>query len=230
MPEKKMSYNKQLLIAIIGVALFFIALYVFLLIYQRPFPIIPTGHDVQVLRIGYGYDVNSFDEEDITELIDHDALVEILSRYYFRRSLSGINTRGPAQWSIFFRYSQPGRLGRWGLRDVHVGGDDLSNVVDARRRGFSAIDNWESLLEELDALLDERTEDYDSINPGQIFAINADDVARIQVASGSTGERVQIEDRGEIAGIVEDMNDMRYSKREALPGVMLGFFLRISLF
>jgi len=157
MPEKKMSYNKQLLIAIIGVALFFLALYVFLLIYQRPRPIIPPGHEMQVLTVMYGYDDHAFDNEDITELIDHDVLVEILSRYYFRRSLSDRNLRSPARWNIFLRYSRTGIWERWGLMEIHVGGDgDLVNLV-SHGKNFSAIDNWESLLEELDALFDVTT-------------------------------------------------------------------------
>jgi len=153
MLEKKMGYNKQLVIAIIGVTLFFVALYVFTLIYQRPLPIIPPGHDVQVLHVGYG----QFDKENITELIDHDALIGILSRYYYRRSLSDRELRSPAQWHIFLEYSRSGAFEWWNLRDIYVGGSgDLTNVVAVTSflgGRFRAIDNWESLLEELDALL-----------------------------------------------------------------------------
>ena len=68
-----------------------------------------------------------------------------------------------------------------------------------------------------------------SIGPGPIFDINADDVTRIEVANGTTGERVQVEDRDEIARIVEDMNNMQYSKKETFE-LTSGWGLMISLF
>ena len=83
----------------------------------------------------------------------------------------------------------------------------------------------------------ERIEDYDSIGSRQIvfgsrriFAINADDVSRIEVARGATGERAHVEDRDEIARIVKDMNNIQYSEKETLSEIWLGFFLRITLY
>ena len=93
--------------------------------------------------------------EDITEWINHDELIEILSRYYFRRSFTDRNTRGHAQWHIFiWSYSGIGSVVQRNHLDIYVGGE--ANVVSGSAKrvsnGFRAIDNWKSLLEELNAM------------------------------------------------------------------------------
>jgi len=74
------------------------------------------------------------------------------------------------------------------------------------------------------------SEDDYNIVSGRIFDINADDVSRIVIANGSTGERVHVEDRDEIAGIVEDMNNMQYSEKETISEIWVGWFLALTLY
>jgi len=69
-----------------------------------------------------------------------------------------------------------------------------------------------------------------TFGPGRIFHINANDVARIEIACGSTGERVHVEDRDEIAGIVRDMNNIQYSEKETLSERWIGFSLAVTLY
>ena len=65
--------------------------------------------------------------------------------------------------------------------------------------------------------------------PEQLFHINADDVAQIEVASGITGNRVYVEDREDIARIVEEMNNMQYARKETFE-IRLGWWLGITLY
>ena len=65
--------------------------------------------------------------------------------------------------------------------------------------------------------------------PKQLFHINADDVAQIEVASGSTGNRVYVEDREDIARIVEEMNNMQYVRKKTFE-IMIGWWLRVTLY
>jgi len=67
-------------------------------------------------------------------------------------------------------------------------------------------------------------------NPEPIFNINADDVSRIVIADGNTGRRVQVEDRDEIANIVDDVNSMQYVGKKALSEIRLGWFLWLDLY
>jgi len=65
--------------------------------------------------------------------------------------------------------------------------------------------------------------------PEQIFHITVDDVAKIEVASGTTGNRVYIENREDIARIIEEMNNMQYIKKETFE-LRIGWSLMITLY
>ena len=169
MSYKKMNCNKQLIIIITCTSFSFVAFYIFILMYQRPLPIIPSGSsDVQILHIEHyeesmiltdemtalmGYDeiieaLSHKRAEDITELLDHDEVMEILSRYYVRRRFTERNP-GLTQWHIHIGLEPSGWHGR--RREVFVGGG--ANVVYGAGLGtaFRTIDDWELLLEELNA-------------------------------------------------------------------------------
>lgn len=65
--------------------------------------------------------------------------------------------------------------------------------------------------------------------PEQLFDINADDVVQIEVASGITGNRVYVEDRDDIARIVEEMNSLQYVRKETFE-ITIGWWMAITLY
>jgi len=157
MSKKKISNIKEILIILIGTALFFPVVHIGILIYQRPLPIIPSGADVRMTTIFYNELAERGLGIEISGLVDRDEILEILSRYYYRRSLNGIFAHGgDPLWSINIWIGEEG----CGIRQVNVGGGiNTDTAVVARvRRGITTfmhreIDNSESLIYELNSVI-----------------------------------------------------------------------------
>ena len=157
MKKKKVSNNMQIIIILICTALLFVILYIGVLIHQsrlqKQIPIMSLGDDARLGRI--------FHRAQSIESIDHDEILEILSRYYYTRGSGRIVSHNRPQWHIEFWVGN-----ERSSRGVIIGGGmdaGIVSIAQSRRNIFTGrvtitvldyeIGDWESLLEELNGLI-----------------------------------------------------------------------------
>ena len=140
--------KKKTFIVIVCITLPILAGYIF----YRPIPIIPPGTEVEILRVQRRTHVGSM-SEDITELINTEEVVNILRRYYTRRTFHNpFPTMGDDMWNINFFILPSG----WrNFRQMAIGGRNNVMVRNADDTILHRIINWEELMEELQQLKDE---------------------------------------------------------------------------
>ena len=145
--------TKKLLVSTVCVVLIVLAAFISVRVFFSPMPIIPSETDISILfvqrRAGFGampetIVTNTFGTENFSN-IDLDKFIDILSRYYVRRTFRNPYPTNEDLWSVRFMRGT-------NHRSIAIGGETNVLYRTASDTIFYEIINWESLLEELEML------------------------------------------------------------------------------
>ena len=146
--------TKKFLVSVVCVVLIACDTFISVRMFFRPIPIIPSETDISILfvqrRAGFGAMPetivnNTFGSENFSN-IDLDKLIDILSRYYVRRTFRNPYPTNEDLWSVRFMSST-------NHRSIAIGGETNVLYRAANDTIFYEIINWESLLKELEMLI-----------------------------------------------------------------------------
>jgi len=145
--------TKKFLVSVVCLVLIACATFISLRMFFSPMPIIPSETDISILfvqrRAGYGAMPetivnNTFGSVNFSN-VDLDKLIDLLSRYYVRRTFRNPYPTNEDLWSIRFMRGT-------NHSSIAIGGDTNVLYRTASDAIFYEIINWESLLEELEML------------------------------------------------------------------------------